>query len=350
MTQNNIRVGLVGFGLAGKVFHAPLISAVGGLELAAVVERNSRNAELTYPGIATHRSLEEMLADKSLQLIVIATPPGTHLPLALQALRAHRHVVVDKPVAPNSASIEEILQVSEEVGQLFIPFHNRRWDSDFQTLQQVLREGLLGRVVSLESTFDRWKPGIRPRFWKEDGSLGGGHLLDIGTHLMDQAVHLFGIPESVHAVIRTERDHATTDDSFTIHLSYPGLQMTLSSNCLASLPRPRFLARGTQGNFWKWGLDPQEARMKADPKSDPAGWGIESESDWGELATFDKDQPITSKVPSVPGAYTEYYAGVRDAILGKSKPPVAGMDAFRVAQLLELARASSEQGRKLSLP
>jgi predicted dehydrogenase len=344
-----IRVGLVGFGLAGKVFHAPLISATEGLELAAVVERNSHNAAAAYPGVTTYRSLTGMLVDESLELIVVATPPATHVALATDALQAHRHVVVDKPVAPSSDEIAGLIQVAASVDRFFIPFHNRRWDSDFQTLQKVLHEKTLDRIVSLESTFDRWKPAIRPQFWKEDGTAGGGHLLDIGTHVADQAIHLFGLPEGVSAQIRTERENAVTDDSFTIHLRYADKLVTLSSNCLATLPRPRFLLRGTQGNFMKWGLDPQEARLKDNPHSDPAGWGIEPESDWGDLSAFAGETPIVGKVPSVPGAYLQYYEGVRDAILQTAPPPVAGIDALHVARLLELARKSSEQRREIAL-
>src|SRR5579859_3972914 len=343
-----IRVGVVGYGLAGRVFHAPLIATVEGLELAAVVERSGRTAEQAYPGITTYPSLEALLGDTTIELVVIATPPATHVPLAHEALRAGRHVVVDKPVAPNSVELAGLISSAADAGRLLIPFHNRRWDSDYQTLQKVMHEGTLGRVVSLESTFDRWKPGIRKQFWKEDGTAGGGHLLDIGTHLADQALHLFGMPEVVLAVIRSEREEAITDDAFTIHLRYQEMLVTLSSNCLATLPRPRFLIRGTQGNFMKWGLDPQEARLKENPHSNPEEWGVEPESAWGELAAFDGERPVGGKVPSVPGAYRLYYAGVRDAILGKSAPPVAAVDAWKVARLLEWAVESSQEHREIA--
>jgi scyllo-inositol 2-dehydrogenase (NADP+) len=342
-----IRVGVVGYGLAGRVFHVPLIAAVEGLELAAVVERSGRTAEQAYPGIATYSSLEAMLDDTGIELIVIATPPATHVPLAQEALRAGRHVVVDKPVAPTSLELAGLMSSAAAAGRLFIPFHNRRWDSDYQTLQKVMHDGALGRVVSLESTFDRWKPGIRKQFWKEDGTAGGGHLLDIGTHLADQSLHLFGMPEAVLAIIRSERDEAITDDTFTIHLRYPGKLVTISSNCLASLPRPRFLIRGTRGNFVKWGLDPQEDRLKQAGRVTEPDWGMEPASAWGKLAVDVEGGMVMQPVRPIPGDYRKFYAGVRDALLGKTAPPVLATDALRVAQLLEWARQSSNERREI---
>ena len=200
-----IRVGLVSFGMASRVFHAPLISAVDGLELAAVVERNGRNAELDYPGITTYTSLEAMLADPSLELIVIPTPNPTHAPLAHQALESGRHVVVDKPVGIDSEEVRKLIDHATKVRRLLIPFHNRRWDSDFRTLRQLLHEASLGNVNYFESTFDRWRPVPRLNMWKEDGQPGGGNLRDLGTHIVDQALQLFGLPEAVSAEVVVER-------------------------------------------------------------------------------------------------------------------------------------------------
>ena len=346
-----IRVGVVGFGMAGKVFHAPLITAVDGLELAAVVERNARNAEAAYPGIITYTSLEAMLGDETLQLIVVATPDNWHVQHAHQVLKARRHVIVDKPVAATAKEVAGLMASAMEVDRLLIPFHNRRWDSDFRTLQKLLHEEKLGRVVSLESTFDRWRP--HPRLWKwhEDGSTPGGVLTNLGTHLTDQALVLFGLPEAVSAEAISERDGAATIDSFTVRLYYPGRMATLGSNYLAAEPRPRFRIRGTQGNFVKWGLDPQEARLNETGRVVEPNWGLEPASSWGTLAVEPKGDPggsmVTYPVRPVPGDYRLYYAGVRDAILGKTAPPVQAIDAWRVAQLLEWAIESSEQRRAI---
>jgi scyllo-inositol 2-dehydrogenase (NADP+) len=338
-----IRVGLVGFGLAGRVFHAPLISAVEGLELAGVVERSSREAEKAYPGITTFPSLEAMLGDASIQLIVVATPNASHASLARQALEAGRHVVVDKPVAITSGEIASLMQRSTELDRLLIPFHNRRWDSDFQTLHKLLLEQTLGRVVSLESTFDRWRQLPRNHLWRESGGPGTGILLDLGTHLADQALQLFGLPKAVSAEVRRERDNAISDDSFTVRLHYPGLVATLGANCLATLPRPRYTVRGTEGNFVKLGLDPQETRLKENPHLADKGWGEEPESAWGKLAVVVDDLPVSNPVPSIPGDYRLYYAGVRDVILSNGEPPVKAIDAWRVARILEWAAESADK-------
>src|SRR5580658_7050109 len=194
-----IRVGLVGYGMAGRVFHAPTISAVEGLELAAVVERSSREAQARYPEAATYPSLEAMLADASLQLIVVATPNTTHVPLARQALAAGRHVVVDKPVAITSEEISGLMAAANAADRLLVPYHNRRWDNGFRTLKKLLLEESVGRVVAFESTFDRWRPQLRPGAWREKGIPGSGILLDLGTHLADEALQLFGLPLGVSA-------------------------------------------------------------------------------------------------------------------------------------------------------
>jgi len=342
-----IRAGVVGYGLAGRVFHAPMIAAVEGLELAAVVERSGRAAEQAYPGITTYPSLDAMLGDATIELIVVATPNTTHAPFAKQALAAGRHVVVDKPVGITSQEVAEIIAVAKLHDRLFIPFHNRRWDGDFQTLQQLLHAKTLGRIVSFESTFDRWRPAPRRGVWREDGTPGGGILLDLGTHVADQALQLFGLPEAVGAEIVSERDNAVTDDAFTIRLRYPHLTVTLGATALAAQPRPRFHVRGTHGGFVKSGLDPQENRLKETGRVVEPNWGTEPPSAWGILA-IDVDGGMISKpVETIAGDYRLYYAAVRDALLGKAAPPVLATDALRVSRLLEWASQSSEERREI---
>jgi scyllo-inositol 2-dehydrogenase (NADP+) len=342
-----IRVGLVGFGLAGRVFHAPLISSVEGLELAAVLERKSDNAAERYPGITTYRSLEAMLADASLGLFVVATPNATHFEIARQILEAGKSVVVDKPTAITSAEIAQLMALAQARGVHLIPFHNRRWDSDFQTLYKLVREDLVGRIVHLESTFDRWKPVPRARAWKEDPAQGG-MLLDIGTHLADQALGLFGRPKAISADQTRERDGEGSNDSFTVRLRYAEFSVTLSANVLSSLPRPRFHLRGVKGNYCKWGLDPQEAALSKITRIADAAWGHELPHDWGTL-NVDVDGTVVSRpVPPIPGDYRLYYAAVRDALLGKSHAPVPALAAWRVARLLEWAAQSSEQRREIA--
>ena len=343
-----IRVGLIGFGMAGRVFHGPLISSVEGLELAAVLERSSNNAAQRYPRITTYRSLDDMLADSSLGLFVVATPSGTHFDLASQLLQAGKHIVVDKPMSIHSAQIAELIELAAANNCLLIPFHNRRWDSDFLTIQKLLHEHSIGRPVSLESRFDRWRP--KPpsdRLWKEDPSTGGGVLLDLGTHIADQALYLFGLPESISADVVCERDWARANDSFQLRLRYPAFTVVLGANSLSMPPRPRFHIRGSKGNFWKWGLDPQEAALNLIVRIADPGWGREQPENWGTLNVDVEGGTVSRPVAPVLGDYRLFYAGVRDAILGKGAPPVAAIDAWRVARLLEWAVESSDQRREV---
>ena len=343
-----IRVGLVGFGMAGRVFHAPLISSVEGLELAAVVERNSSKAVERYPGITTYRSVEELLADSSIKLVVIATPNSTHFAIAMQALEAARSVVVDKPVALSSSQIAQLSELAGGIGLRVFPFHNRRFDSDFLTIRKLMDEHSLGRLVHFESTFDRWRPGQSTRAWKEETD-EGGILFDLGTHLVDQALVLFGQPAAVGAEVRRERDGEGSNDAITIRLHYfTGFSVTLGANCLSSLARPRFHLRGTRGNFWKWGLDPQEEALGKVTKIEDANWGQEPNERWGTLSVDADGKLVTRPEPSAIGDYRLFYAGVREVLLGNSPaPPVTPTEAWRVARVLEWAKESSEKQRDI---
>jgi len=343
-----IRVGLVGFGMAGRVFHAPLISSVEGLELAAVVERHANAAVERYPGITTYRSVDELLADASIKLVVVATPNAVHFPIAMQALESARSVVVDKPVALSSDEIRQLSELAGGIGLHLFPFHNRRFDNDFQTLHKVITEHSLGRLVHFQSTFDRWRPGQSTRAWKEESDQGG-LLLDIGTHLVDQALALFGLPSSVSAEVRRERDGDGSNDSFTIRLHYmTGFSATLSSNLLSTLPRPRFHLRGTRGNFVKWGLDPQEDALNKITRIGNGEWGTEPSDHWGTLSVEGDSGLVAKPVPSEIGDYRRFYACLRESLNGTpSKEIATAADAWHGARILEWAKQSSDEHRDI---
>jgi predicted dehydrogenase len=349
-----IRAGLVGFGMAGRVFHAPLLSSVEGLELAAVVERSSNKAAERYPVITVYRSLEAMLADASLGLFVVATPNGTHFEIAREILRAGKNVVVDKPMTLTSAEAAELIALAKAKKVLLAPFFNRRWDSDFLTVQKLLREGSLGRLVALESRLDRWRPApLTERFWKESSEAGGGTLLDLGPHLADQALVLFGKPEGVSAEVVREKDERENsgrgvNDSITIRLRYPGFTVTLGANSLSLPAAPRFHLRGTKGGYVKNGVDPQEAALNKITKIDDPAWGQEPAADWGLLYIGIDGGSVSRPVPALRGDYRHYYAGIRDALLGKAPAPVTAIDAWRVARVLEWAAESSEKRREIA--
>jgi predicted dehydrogenase len=344
-----LRVGLVGFGMAGRVFHAPLISSVDGLELAAVVERHSDHAAQRYPDVKIYRALEDLLADPSIDLIVVATPSGTHFEVAKQVLEAGRNLVVDKPTSVASDQIRTLIELAHARQRLLVPFHNRRWDGDFLTVQKLLHEHQLGRVVYIESRFDRWNPGHTRRPWKDDPdpAQGGGVLLDLGTHLVDQALVLCGKPLGVAAEVLRERDGEGSDDAFTLRLHYAGCTITLGANALSAPAGARFHLRGTRGNYRKKGVDPQEAALNKITRISAANWGQEPAPDWGLLYVDVEGGMVSRPVASLPGDYRMFDAGVRDALLGTAPPPVTAVEAWRVARILEWARISSGQRREI---
>ena len=342
-----IRAGIAGFGLAGRVFHAPLVSSVEGFELAGVLERQTNLAAERYPGIVTYRTFGELLADSSLSLVILATPSGTHYDLARQALEAGRNLVVDKPVAAQSEEIASLAALARRKGLLLAPFHNRRWDGDFLTLQALLREGTLGRLVHLESRMDRWNPGAPRRPWKNDPAQGGGVLLDLGTHLVDQALVLFDKPHAVGAEVLRERDGDGANDAFTLRLRYDRFLVTLGANALSSPAGARFHARGTRGNYRKKGVDPQEAALGKLTRIPAADWGREPEHNWGMLHVDVDGGMVTRPVSTLPGDYRRYYEGIRNALTGNAPPPVTPAEAWRVARILEWARQSSGERREI---
>ena len=344
----NLRVGIVGYGLAGRVFHAAILSAVPGLEFAAVVERNHSLAEQQYPSVTTYSSLQALLADPSISLVVVATPTSTHVEVTRQALLAGKHVVCDKPMGIVASDIADLAALASSLGLILAPYHNRRFDNDFQTIQKLLHEVKLGKVVSFESTFDRWRPHPNPAAWREAPGDGSGILLDLGTHLVDQALLLFGLPLAVSAEVLIERPDAKAIDSFTIRLRYADKIATLAGNCLAAIPRPRYTVRGTLGNYVKHGLDPQEAAIRfTDHPKIAEPWGREPSSDWGTLATDHAGILVTQSVESIPGDYRLFYAAVRDAILHQTAPPTTPQDAFHTARVLEHAQQSSREHREI---
>ena len=350
-----IGVAVIGFGLAGRVFHAPFVSAVPGLKLAAVVQRNGDEAAQAYPGTRTLRSVEEALKDAAVQMIVVATPNETHYELAKQALLAGKHVVVDKPFAATSAEAKELKELAEKQGVVLAPFHNRRWDGDFRTVQKLLAEEAIGRLVTYESHFDRFRPLPRENTWKEGANAANGLLMDLGPHLVDQALTLFGAPIGITASVRKDRDKTDIEDAFDITLEYPRLRAHCRSSMLAADAAPRFLLHGTKGSFKKYGLDPQEPALVSGAKVPRMGegeWLAEPESHWGTLTVApvpaDPGTLTHGKVKTELGDYRLYYANVRDAINGVAKLAVTAEDGWQTIRLLEMARESSIE--EITLP
>jgi scyllo-inositol 2-dehydrogenase (NADP+) len=348
-SPDSIGVGLVGFGVSGRFFHAPFLEAVAGLHLAAIVQRTGDSARDVCPHVPVVRSLDELLDIEEVRIVVVATPNASHGTIATRCLRAGRDVVVDKPFAPSAAEAAQISTVAAEHGRLLTVFHNRRWDGDFLTVRRLLADGACGRPVRFESRFDRFRPQPRAGAWRERAEPGSGVLFDLGPHLVDQALVLFGMPDAITGHVEIERDGVTADDSFDVTLHYPRMRVVLGATMLAAAPGPRFVVHGTGGSFVKEGVDPQEAALRSGEVPGPAGWGEETEGRWGVLTRSSDDGLAHEAVRTLPGDYRRYYENVRDAVRGVAALAVTPEDATRVVRLLELAVQSSREGRRVAV-
>ena len=345
-----LRVGLVGYGLGGRVFHAPLVAATPGLELAAVVTRDpERRAQLAaaHPGAAALDTPEALLALRGdLDLVVICTPNGSHAPLARAALEAGLPVVVDKPLATSAAAARELVALARARGLLLTVFQNRRWDGDFLTVRRLVEAGTLGELRRLESRFERWAPAARVA-WKEsaDPEDGGGLLLDLGSHLVDQALLLLGPATGVYAELDRRRPGSAVEDDVFLALRHTsGARAHLWMSRVAAQRGPRFRLLGAASAFTKHGLDGQEAALAAGGRPGSPGWGEEPKPSWGLLGP-DGPDGSAAPVPTVPGDYPRFYAGLAAALRGEGPPPVDPADAIAALEVLEAARRSAASGR-----
>lgn len=345
-----LNVALVGYGYVGKTFHAPLIAATPGFALHTVVSSDPAKVAADHPDARVVADLADALADPAIDLVVVATPNELHAPQTLAALAAGKHVVVDKPFALDAAQAREMADAAGAANKLLAVFHNRRWDSDFLTLQRLIADGTLGEVVQFESHFDRFRPQVRDR-WRERAGPGAGAWMDLGPHLLDQALVLFGEPLAIAADIGVQREgpmgRIGTDDYFHVTLRYPTLRVILHGSLLTAASDLRMAAHGTKASFIKHGLDPQEAQLKAGMTPGASGWGRDSRH--GVLTTVEDDVQVHTPVRPEVSGYRQFYAGVREAILHGAPSPVPVAEALRVMELLELAREASDERRELAL-
>jgi predicted dehydrogenase len=336
-----IDVGLIGFGLGGRCFHAPVIRAVEGLRLAAILQRTGDSAAQLFPDARVVRDIDELLAIDSLSLIAISTPNQTHFPLAKRCLEAGRHVVVDKPFTTSVAEAAELLQLACKLGRILCVYHNRRFDADFQVLHKTVAAGDLGRVVRFEDTYDRFRPTSKPGAWREKAGAGSGILFDLAPHLIDQALTLLGTPEAITADARTERQGFVTDDAFDIFFHYPGgTRALLRATMMSAIPRPRLVVMGEKGSYLKTEFDPLEPNLRDGKVPSGPSWVVENPENYGELRLIENGKASVRKIPSM-GDWREFYANVRDAILGRAPLLVSPQQILDVMVALELSLESS---------
>ncbi|GAA2501617.1 Gfo/Idh/MocA family oxidoreductase [Streptomyces longisporus] len=357
MTRTPLRVGLVGYGLAGSVFHAPLITATEGLALDTVVTSNperQQQARAEYPDVRIAATSDELFDRAAeLDLLVIASPNRTHVPLATTALKAGLPVVVDKPVAGTAAEARELAALAEDRGLLLSVYQNRRWDNDFLTLRKLLAEGELGDVWRFESRFERWRPQPKGG-WRESGDPAeiGGLLYDLGSHVVDQALVLFGPAAQVYAESDIRRPGAETDDDTFIAVTHTsGVRSHLYVSATTAQLGPRFRVLGSKAGYVKYGLDPQEAALRdGERPGTTADWGTEPESLWGRVGSG--ESPLTGggrAEPTLPGDYPAYYAAVTRALNDDGPNPVTALEAAAALDVLEAARRSARDGVAVAL-
>ncbi|KVE26544.1 oxidoreductase [Burkholderia singularis] len=342
--SSTLKIGLMGFGFAGATFHAPVIAHSGRTHIAAIATGQPQRAQAAYPGVAVVPDFDALAALDDVECIVIATPNDTHFDLAKRALEAGKHVVVDKPVTLTAADALALARLAVARERVFAPFHNRRWDGDFLTLRKLIESGELGRITYFESHFDRFRPQVRTR-WREEAARGGGLLFDLGPHLIDQALVLFGAPDTVSASIKTRRDGGNAADFVHLLLGYPDKEVVLHASALAAIEPARFTVLGTQGGYQKYGLDTQEDQLKAGltPDDVPFGGGNPP----GVLRGLDGELEVERPVPTLDGQYAEFYRALAASIHDGAPVPVAAQDAVDVMTVIELAERSEREGRRV---
>ena len=343
---HNIKVGIVGYGYATATFHAPLICSVPGLELVAISSSDAGKVHAAWPQMEVCATAQALFAREDIDLVIIPTPNDTHHALARQALAAGKHVVVDKPFTLTTADARDLIGFAATKQRLLSVFHNRRWDADFLTVQKLLASDQLGRITHFESHFDRYRPDV-PQRWRDGAGPGSGLWYDLGPHLIDQALRLFGMPQSIFLDSANQRDAALTDDWFHAILRYGDLRVILHASALVAHQGPRFVMHGTKGSYTKYGLDPQEAALKAGARPGAEGWGIDTLP--GQLDVLRGSWMQQSTLASEAGDYAQFYLGMRDAILHGVPHPVAASEALQVMELIELGKQSVAEGRVMQV-
>jgi predicted dehydrogenase len=344
---NTLKVALIGYGYAGKTFHAPLINSVPGLELVAACSSDAAKVLADYPTLLVKTSFEQLLTQTHIDIVVIATPNSTHFDFARRALLSGKHVVVDKPFTVTTSQALELKSLAEQKGLVLSVFHNRRWDADFLTLREVISTGKLGELVSFESRFERYRPEVRSR-WREQSGEGSGLWYDLGPHLLDQTLQLFGCPIAIQADFAMQRKNAKAVDYFHVLLRYEKVRVALQASMLAADESPRFVLRGYAGSYKKYGLDTQEESLKRSELPGSATWGYDPLE--GILFTPANHESSPKVVKNLIGDYRCFYSEFRDAIQLKAINPVSLDDAVLTVGLIELACESAKSGCEKIVP
>jgi scyllo-inositol 2-dehydrogenase (NADP+) len=339
-----LRVGLVGYGYVGANFHAPIIGAVPGLRLTKISSSRPDIVRAALPDVEVTATPSALFADPDIDLVVITSPNDSHAPLAQQALEADKHVVVEKPFVIRSLDGQALAELARQRDRVLSVFHNRRWDGDFLTVKKLISDGTLGEIVTFESHFDRFRPQVRDR-WRESAAAGGGLLFDLGPHLIDQTIQLFGMPDTVYADLQRQRDGGRAVDYVHLVLGYGRMRAILHAASLVRVPSPRFVVQGKNASFVKYGLDTQEPALLRGERPGHPQWGQDDASQYGKLIVDGDERVVETQL----GCYENYYSMLADAIHGTGPIPVMAQDGVTSIRIIEAALVSEREGRVVRL-
>lgn len=340
--SSTIRVGILSFGMSGKVFHAPLLHVNSNFKIRKVLQRSANDVLKWYPYVQVVRNAKDIINDPDIDLVLVNTPDPTHYEFTRAALEAGKHVVVEKPFVHEIEEAEKLIELAHRKNRILTVFQNRRWDGDFLTVQNIVQSNVLGRIVTYEAHFDRYRNFIRDS-WKEKASFKTSNLYNLGSHLIDQALILFGMPEAVYADIRKQRDGADVDDYFDLNLYYPNLKVTLKSGYLVREEGPRYMIHGTEGSYVKYGIDPQEEALTEGLLPSVTGWGEEDKSKWGILNTTMNNVHFREPVKTVPGSYPKFYELLYETLVNGSALAVKPEESLNGLKIIRAAYESDEK-------
>ncbi|HKZ37439.1 MAG TPA: oxidoreductase [Chryseolinea sp.] len=344
-----IKTALLSYGMSGEIFHAPLLAVDPGFALTSVVQRNSDKAKQRYPGIKIARQVNEVFQDDSIELVIINTPNETHFPFASQALEAGKHVIVEKPFTVNVQEAEKLINLATKKNKLLTVFQNRRWDGDFMTIKKVLDNKLVGKVAEFELHYDRYRNYIEANTWKEEQGPGSGILFNLGSHMLDQVLDLFGMPVEVDARVGVQRPNGKVEDFYDIRMQYNDFHAIVKSSYLVREAGPRYILHGTEGSFIKYGIDPQEQALKDGKLPGSPGWGTESKEWWGKLNTTIGALHVDGLIETIPGNYTLFYKSVYDSIRNSKPLLVKPEESKDVIRLIEVCYESHSMRKAIKV-
>lgn len=347
--MKKIKTALLSYGMSGKVFQAPFLELHPGFELSGSWERSKKLIQEDYPHVKSYASLEEILANDEIDLVVVNTPIDTHFEYAKKVLEVGKHAIVEKAFTATVAEAEELAALAKEKGLKLAVFQNRRWDSDLKTVRQILSDGVLGEIVEAEFHFDRYNPLLSPKAHKETVNSGSGVLKDLGPHIIDQALYLFGLPKAVFADIRTTRENSVVDDWIDVLLFYPDLRVRLKAGFFVREPNPAYVIHGKKGSFLKHRGDVQEDDLKVMKKPNLDSWGTEPLDKEGFLHTEIGDKIMHGKIPTLQGNYYDFFDGVYNSIVNDTVEPVTAQDGVNVMRIIETAILSNQEKRVIDL-